>query len=917
MLSKAEEQKDQQTVEAEADGSQDSVGGGQDTDNEVGPKDKTTEGESNTGTDESQKKEETAASGTGEKGTDTSQSDAGTSDNGTNASANGTITTQETSSDVTSPLVKSAETDSLNEDGSSNVTETEKVAKIGESEYSTLQEAVNAAENDATITLLGDVTIESSDSVVQVGSNKNVTLDLNGHWIDATTYSENNKKYNLNAIQVNGGTLTVKDSTAVQPTVNGNQVTGYKGGYIKAITTTIKVNAGGSFTLKSGKIVSTGNIAVGVVGNQTPESDSNDKSEVKSCATIDDGYLVSQEFAILVQGRGATATVNGGVLEANDNAVVGGNGTNNSSRYDGGTTINIKGGNLVGHIQSKGYIACGIYHPQKGQLNISGGTIYADGGVGVLMRGGTLAMTGGTVTATETDARKSGWVGDSKVISACYGIYMDGQAKYYDASNMKTTISGGKVIAPSGVEALKKEDLGDITVQKGEGFSPAFSKEVPQNYCDTNYYPTDDRTNADATDPAAPYSVAKKITVTFSNNIDSAHQSFSGVAGNLTNGTLNNTIEQAKNDRQTSTNSTTYVFQGWYAANGAKVDLSKGLDRWPEENTTYVAHYKKVTALTEGDKASAGDAKGTALPNSATAEKQLKATENAAAQVAASEADKINVGEGEKVTVVVTVEADKKDKADVTSSAADLIENSKAENETVSYYDISLFMSVVKESDTNPSGTKKDTTITKLDTVSTPIPITLDVSSLELNKCFYRVAHVHNDKITYLKSELDQTGSLLTITMDKFSTVAILQSSTSTVTFDSKGGTDVASQTINYNANGTKNVVTNPAAPTRSGYSFAGWFSDEAYTSAYNFETPVTSSAVTLYAKWTPVSSGGSHKHHNSSTTTTAAAASTVTGVSGAKTGDNANLALWAVLIVLAGAGAAGVVLYEKKKKRC
>ena len=155
--------------------------------------------------------------------------------------------------------------------------------------------------------------------------------------------------------------------------------------------------------------------------------------------------------------------------------------------------------------------------------------------------------------------------------------------------------------------------------------------------------------------------------------------------------------------------------------------------------------------------------------------------------------------------------------------------------------------------------------------------------------------------------------------MKEFSTVAILTSATSTVTFDSKGGSKVASETITYSANAK---VTQPTtAPTRSGYTFAGWFSDEACTSAYNFETTVTSPAVTLYAKWTPVStgsSGGSRKHHSSNaTTTTAAAASAVTTVSGAKTGDSANLTLWAVLIVLAGVCAAGIVYYEKKKKRC
>ena len=40
-----------------------------------------------------------------------------------------------------------------------------------------------------------------------------------------------------------------------------------------------------------------------------------------------------------------------------------------------------------------------------------------------------------------------------------------------------------------------------------------------------------------------------------------------------------------------------------------------------------------------------------------------------------------------------------------------------------------------------------------------------------------------------------------------------------------------------------------PAEPTRDGWAFDGWFTDEALTAKYDFQTPVTS-AFTLYAKW-------------------------------------------------------------------
>lgn len=67
-----------------------------------------------------------------------------------------------------------------------------------------------------------------------------------------------------------------------------------------------------------------------------------------------------------------------------------------------------------------------------------------------------------------------------------------------------------------------------------------------------------------------------------------------------------------------------------------------------------------------------------------------------------------------------------------------------------------------------------------------------------------------------------------------------------TVTFDSQGGSAVTAQTV---ASGGK--VTKPADPTRSGYSFGGWFKEAACTSAWNFASDTVTTNVTLYAKWT------------------------------------------------------------------
>lgn len=65
-----------------------------------------------------------------------------------------------------------------------------------------------------------------------------------------------------------------------------------------------------------------------------------------------------------------------------------------------------------------------------------------------------------------------------------------------------------------------------------------------------------------------------------------------------------------------------------------------------------------------------------------------------------------------------------------------------------------------------------------------------------------------------------------------------------TITFETFGGSEVASQTLNK-----YQKVTCPSTPTKPGHNFVAWFSDEECKTEYNFDTQVISS-FTLYAKW-------------------------------------------------------------------
>ncbi|MCI7473900.1 MAG: beta-N-acetylglucosaminidase domain-containing protein, partial [Clostridiales bacterium] len=74
---------------------------------------------------------------------------------------------------------------------------------------------------------------------------------------------------------------------------------------------------------------------------------------------------------------------------------------------------------------------------------------------------------------------------------------------------------------------------------------------------------------------------------------------------------------------------------------------------------------------------------------------------------------------------------------------------------------------------------------------------------------------------------------------------------TVTVTFESNGGSSVPEQTVEVGS-----TVAEPEAPVREGYVFAGWYTDNIYTTQWNFSDPVNES-MTLYAKWEDNGSGG------------------------------------------------------------
>lgn len=67
-----------------------------------------------------------------------------------------------------------------------------------------------------------------------------------------------------------------------------------------------------------------------------------------------------------------------------------------------------------------------------------------------------------------------------------------------------------------------------------------------------------------------------------------------------------------------------------------------------------------------------------------------------------------------------------------------------------------------------------------------------------------------------------------------------------TVTFDTDGGTAIPDQSVRSGSKATK-----PADPTKSTMTFGGWYKEDTFTTAFNFNTDVITTDTTIYAKFT------------------------------------------------------------------
>ena len=124
-----------------------------------------------------------------------------------------------------------------------------------------------------------------------------------------------------------------------------------------------------------------------------------------------------------------------------------------------------------------------------------------------------------------------------------------------------------------------------------------------------------------------------------------------------------------------------------------------------------------------------------------------------------------------------------------------------------------------------------------------------------------------------------------------------------TVTFNTIGGSTVASQTVVSGGTATK-PLTNP---TRDGYTFDDWYADSAYTTKFDFTQPITAN-TTVYAKWTTSAA----VTPTPTTTPTTTPAKTTDDSSLPQTGDASDYAIFALIGVCA---VVSIVAFVKTKK--
>ena len=350
------------------------------------------------------------------------------------------------SSDVSDYLAKGFSL-IANSDGTFGVdrlNESNAAAVVNGTYYGTLAEAVGAAQDGQTVTVLKDL------ATAPVTTSAGITLNLDGHTLRIVS-DTSGVAYGL---QFTAGTGVVKNGTVIDMRGEGktaqNMIALNVTGATKVTTSSVEFQTYQPRTLASpyyNKVVEVSDggtltLDAGTVLRDLPNGDDNDETY---------GAIGVSIMGAGEESAPTTLTVNEGTRIETGSAAIMGNGTKHN------TVININGGELTG---TDGYA---IYHPQSGELNITGGRL-TGGETGIEIRAGKLNLSGDAVITakgipTTTTPNGSG----TTTVGAGIAV-----TQHTTKLPLKVNISGGTISGYTALYQSNPEKNDDDALKKVE-----------------------------------------------------------------------------------------------------------------------------------------------------------------------------------------------------------------------------------------------------------------------------------------------------------------------------------------------------------------------------------------------------------------------------------------------------------------
>ena len=719
------------------------------------------------------------------------------------------------------------------------------IAEVNGKSYPSLQEAINAAPKNATVKLLAD----TKENVTI--STYNVTLDLNGFTLNGSTgqrkpaLTVNNRVTIQDSSEAQTGTI-MREDTAENSGVSSHYVIDVQGknAFLKFNSGTVKNNSGAGGT-KGASLVRIGD----------------DSVKVQPTMTIAGGTFTQDNFIAIKVDYG-TLYVKGGTINSKnsyaienwknaiikDNAVI--NGNVSSWTYEGrGSDLTISGGTVNGNVESVTYDGA---EGKAAKVAITGGTVngtlntvdYSTGTTSNDPTKAAIEVTGGTfstdpsrylIEGSAATQNADGTYGVAKAYLAQVGetsYYtmdeaFDAQTKTGEAITLLRDYTTGSTFNSGTVARVVDLNGHTWTCTGTDANSAAF--EI--NYPNASLTVKNGKVVSSQLIGLIPSANGGKITYDNSTlTFDGVEASTTATSGIETNG--NNT-----NDTVVLKNSTLNVPNGFgiYFPSSGKLTI---------DNST-------INAKTMGVQVCSGSLNINAGSAITVSGDPVAKTENDGA-----------IQDGAAISIVNRPGYKGLDKIAITGGTF----TAKGDNAVIKAY--TWNSSTKEESDFDGA----DNAVTVSDGEFNG---SLNLGNIEVSGGKYTDKEVAKhlksgravlfsdgkyavtdeetakDDATYSVTNTDGTVVYFT---DAQSANNYAQESGAapkvlkvTVTFDSNQGTAVDSQLV-----AVGNKVAKPADPTKEGYTFTGWFTDQDCTKAYKFDAPVDGAEpeFTLYAGW-------------------------------------------------------------------